>query len=74
MNSFPTYIGLVGIFVACVLLGGSFWSGFYVARRCVEHPLALIFLTLLFGSLIAAVTASGLVAGCFALAGTPMFR
>jgi hypothetical protein len=77
MNTFgindKMVIGII-VFAVCVLVGGSFWGGFHVARRMVENPVALIFLTLLFGSIITVVVTSGLVAGCMALAVTPMLR
>lgn len=71
MNSFginDNVIIVIIVLVASVLLGGSFWGGFHVARKMVENPVALIFLTLLFGSIITVVVVAGLVAGCYALA------
>lgn len=60
------------VFAVCVLIGGSFWGGFHIARRLVENPIGLTFLTLLFGSIILVVVAGGIVAGCAALAVGPM--
>jgi hypothetical protein len=61
-------VPLIGILVVCAIIGGSFWGGYQAARRMVEHPAALILLTLLFGFIITAIVAGGLVAGCMALA------
>jgi hypothetical protein len=76
MNSFgmndKMVMGLI-VFAGCVLIGGSFWGGFHIARRMVENPIGLTLLTLLFGSIILVVVAGGLVAGCMGLAVTPMF-
>lgn len=59
----------LAILVACSIIGGSFWGGYHAARRLVQHPVALVFLTLLFGTIFTAIVATGLVAGCVAIAG-----
>ena len=75
MNSAMDYLlpGLA-LLVVCSVIAGSFWVGYQAARRLVEHPAALVFLTLLFGAIFTAIIAAGLVAGCVAIAGSPSFR
>ena len=64
----------LALLIGCSVIGGSFWGGYQAARRMVEHPGAVLILTLLFGTIIAAIVATGLVAGCIAIAGSPSFR
>ena len=64
--------GLV-ILVAGVLIWGSFWGGYQAARRLVEHPLAIVALSLLFGVVIGAIVTAGLVGGCMAILGRANF-
>jgi hypothetical protein len=68
------FIPLGALLAVCSVIGGSFWGGYQVSRRLVEHPVALVFLTLLFGMIFTAIVATGLVAGCVAIAGSPTFR
>ena len=68
------FISLGALLAVCSVIGGSFWGGYQVARRLVEHPVALVFLTLLIGTIFAAIVATGLAAGCYVFAGPGTFR
>jgi hypothetical protein len=75
MNSSMNYLlPALALLVVCSVIGGCFWGGHHAARRLVEDPVAIVFLTLLFGAIFTAIVASGLVAGCMMIAGSPSFR
>ena len=55
----PVFLLVVG-----GVLGGSFWAGYLVARRIVEHPAAVFFVTLLTGLLFVAIVITGIYGAC----------
>jgi hypothetical protein len=58
------FLPAIAILIVCSVIGGSYWGGYQAARRLTEQPWAVIGLTLLLGTIIAAIVAVGLVAGC----------
>jgi hypothetical protein len=60
----PLFLMVVG-----GVLSASFWAAYLVARRVVEHPAAVFFLTLLIGAVFLAIVITGVYAGCSAIFG-----